>query len=390
MPVSRPKLLLADDSVTIQKVVNLTFADQGMDVVTFSDGDSAIENLDDVKPAVVLADVHMPGINGYQLCELMRSDSSNKDIPVLLLVGSFEPFDRDEAERVGASGYMTKPFASIAELVTTVQGLLASSAPAPAEETPVPGDHDGAQQRVPDTADIDTLYEKSLAETVEIPQDELESGYPASVIDDEMMIATSYSEGNGGDDEFLTIEHGSEHLEDADGDIDHETEALVFESMPAEEHEAEAEHGFSAAAGAWDETPAPVSADSSSPDNGLSHEEPVRDEVFDDAGEIGGAFDVRASDDERADAGTTRSDPFVSFAGEPVPTAGADDNSERGETRQYSLDDLDLLELPGSSRPGSGVPDSAAPVGGKPVTDISPELIDLIVEKVIERLQGKG
>ena len=115
--MSKPKLLLADDSITIQKVVNLTFADHGMDVVTFGDGDSAIEHFDSVKPDIVLADVNMPGINGYQLCELLRSDAASSEIPIVLLVGSFEPFDREEAERVGASAHLTKPFSSIAELV---------------------------------------------------------------------------------------------------------------------------------------------------------------------------------------------------------------------------------------------------------------------------------
>ena len=70
--MSKRTLLLADDSVTIQKVVNLTFADEGIDVVTVGDGDSAMQKIYEISPDVVLADVHMPGLNGYQICEIVR------------------------------------------------------------------------------------------------------------------------------------------------------------------------------------------------------------------------------------------------------------------------------------------------------------------------------
>ncbi len=122
--MSKRKLLLADDSVTIQKIVNLTFADEGIEVVTVGDGDTAMLKFNEVKPDLVLADVNMPGLDGYQICEAIKKDEKTKRIPVILLVGSFEPFDEERARRVGADDFLTKPFQSIRQLVTKVSELL--------------------------------------------------------------------------------------------------------------------------------------------------------------------------------------------------------------------------------------------------------------------------
>jgi CheY-like chemotaxis protein len=118
------RLLLADDSVTIQKVINLTFADEGMEVTAVGNGDLAMEQLSAEPPDIIMVDVHMPGLNGYQICERVRQTEHLKHIPVILLVGSFEPFDEEEARRVGADDFLTKPFQSIRQLVGKVGSLL--------------------------------------------------------------------------------------------------------------------------------------------------------------------------------------------------------------------------------------------------------------------------
>ncbi|HTH38786.1 MAG TPA: response regulator [Pyrinomonadaceae bacterium] len=218
----RPKLLLADDSTTIQKVVNLTFGDQGMDVFTFSDGDSAIAQFDEIKPDVVMADVHMPGMSGYRLCELVRQNEASRDTPVLLLVGSFELFDPEEAQRVGASGHLTKPFSSIADLISTVDGLVKSSPASRSSEEPLP-----------DTSDIDSLYHQSFVETVEIPKNGPgDSAYELGELDDE-MIQTSYAGQNVGDDETYYDVDESEETIGPNGEAG-EPEALIVESVPVE------------------------------------------------------------------------------------------------------------------------------------------------------------
>lgn len=123
------KLLLADDSATIQKVIDLTFADEGVRVLSVSNGREAIEQLLDFAPDIVLADVHMPSPNGYEVCEYVKTNEKLKHVPVMLLVGSFEPLDETEARRVGADDILTKPFSSIRRLIDRV-GALVSSPPA--------------------------------------------------------------------------------------------------------------------------------------------------------------------------------------------------------------------------------------------------------------------
>jgi CheY-like chemotaxis protein len=121
------KLLLADDSLTIQKVVSLTFNDESMEVLTVGSGAEALESLRESLPDIVLADVFMPEPNGYQLCERIKADERTRHLPVVLLVGTFEPFNEAEARRVGADEVLTKPFQSIRDLVNKVGGLLGGS-----------------------------------------------------------------------------------------------------------------------------------------------------------------------------------------------------------------------------------------------------------------------
>jgi DNA-binding response OmpR family regulator len=131
----RRRILLADDSVTIQKVIELTFMDEDYEVRAVSNGDDAIRALPEVDPHFVIADVHMPGANGYEVCR--RSKERRPEVPVLLLVGTFEPFDEAQARAAGSDSFLKKPFDS-QELLQRVGDLLsrsgASSAPAiPAE-----------------------------------------------------------------------------------------------------------------------------------------------------------------------------------------------------------------------------------------------------------------
>lgn len=118
------KLLLADDSIAIQKVIDLTFTDEGMEVTTVGNGQDALEQLNQCRPDVVLADVFMPNVDGYALCRYIKENKRFQDVPVMLLVGSFEPFDEAEAKRAGADDVVTKPFQSIRDLVNRVGSLV--------------------------------------------------------------------------------------------------------------------------------------------------------------------------------------------------------------------------------------------------------------------------
>lgn len=117
-------MLLADDSAAVRKVIELTFADEGMEVITVADGRSALERFEQVVPDLVLADVYMPEIGGYELCRFIKQDERFAKTPVVLLISSFEPFDENEARRAGADDVVTKPFQSIRQLVSRVGSLL--------------------------------------------------------------------------------------------------------------------------------------------------------------------------------------------------------------------------------------------------------------------------
>jgi CheY-like chemotaxis protein len=117
------KLLLADDSVTIQKVVALTFSGEDLDIETAVNGDEALEKARSFRPDIVLADVYMPGRNGYDLCADIKSDPLLSAVPVVLLVGTFEEFDQSEASRANCDAHISKPF-DTAELTDLVHSLL--------------------------------------------------------------------------------------------------------------------------------------------------------------------------------------------------------------------------------------------------------------------------
>ena len=123
-------LLLADDSVTIQKVVGITFANEDVELVTVDNGDDALVRARQIKPDLVLADIGMPGLDGYALCRAIRADPNIAHTPVLLLTGTFETYDDEKAREVGANGYISKPFEAQA-LVDRVQAMLAQRAAPP-------------------------------------------------------------------------------------------------------------------------------------------------------------------------------------------------------------------------------------------------------------------
>jgi CheY-like chemotaxis protein len=116
-------LLLADDSITIQKVVELTFAETDHTVVAVGSGRELLTRVNEVRPDVVLCDVVMPDMSGYEVCQTLKSGSETLRIPVILLTGTFEPFDRDRALASGCDAIVTKPFEA-RELISTVEGLL--------------------------------------------------------------------------------------------------------------------------------------------------------------------------------------------------------------------------------------------------------------------------
>ena len=125
------KLLLADDSVVIQKLVGLSFANEDIEILYTDNGDDAVDKARALLPDIILADVVMPGKSGYEVCEAIKQDPTLAHIPVLLLTGTFEAFDETRAANAGADGQITKPFEAQA-LVSRVTEVLRAFPPAPA------------------------------------------------------------------------------------------------------------------------------------------------------------------------------------------------------------------------------------------------------------------
>lgn len=121
-----PKLLLADDSVTIQRVIELTFADEDVQVLAVGDGQQAIERVKAERPDIVLADVGMPERDGYEVAAYIKNDPQLAHIPVLLLTGAFEPVDEVRARAVGCDGVLVKPFEP-QMVISRVRDLLAGN-----------------------------------------------------------------------------------------------------------------------------------------------------------------------------------------------------------------------------------------------------------------------
>lgn len=135
------RILLADDSLTIQKVIELTFSGTEFELKAVGNGDHALPLLDSFSPDIVLADCVIPGKTGYDLCEEVKRRPGGRFVPVVLLTGTFEPFDKPRAEQAGADVTVTKPFDSqgLASLVRDlVKKAAEERAAAPPEPPPPP------------------------------------------------------------------------------------------------------------------------------------------------------------------------------------------------------------------------------------------------------------
>lgn len=117
------KILVADDSITIQRVMKMSFANQDVELTVVDNGIDAVERTKELLPDLVMADVLMPGKNGYEVCREIKSNPATRHIPVLLLVGAFETFDENLAREAGYDGHITKPF-DTATLLSKVKEAL--------------------------------------------------------------------------------------------------------------------------------------------------------------------------------------------------------------------------------------------------------------------------
>jgi CheY-like chemotaxis protein len=135
------RILLADDSPHAQRMGEQILTEEGFEVVTVSDGDSALLRLEDVDPDLVLAGVAMPHRSGYEICQYVKLSPRHKHVRVILIAGVKDQIDAAEASRVQSDGIVQKPFQAsvllgavkpLAELAAKERG----SDPAPAAGSP--------------------------------------------------------------------------------------------------------------------------------------------------------------------------------------------------------------------------------------------------------------
>jgi CheY-like chemotaxis protein len=172
-------ILIADDSSTIRKIVELTFSGTDIRVESFDSGAAVLENLDSLEPDLILADVVMPGPSGYELCKRVKALGAG--IPVVLLSSTFEPYDADLAAECGADRHLLKPFES-GTLVDTVRELL----------SPPAGALDADDEREAELSQVDDAIEAliDVEETDEaIAEDQPED--PVDELDERLVDAVA-------------------------------------------------------------------------------------------------------------------------------------------------------------------------------------------------------
>ncbi len=109
-PTFRGTILVVDDSPTIRKLVGATLKKRHYQVIAAADGMEALSKLNDELPDLILLDITMPRMDGYQLCKIIRGNKETKDIPVIMLSGKDGFFDKVRGRMAGSTEYMTKPF----------------------------------------------------------------------------------------------------------------------------------------------------------------------------------------------------------------------------------------------------------------------------------------
>lgn len=121
--MNEPVVLVVDDSPTVRKIVQLTLQRERIRVVTAGDGLSALAAVSDEEPDLILLDVMLPRMDGYNICQVIRKNMAYRDTPIIMLSGKDGLFDKMRGKLAGSTEYITKPFDS-AELVQTIKRYL--------------------------------------------------------------------------------------------------------------------------------------------------------------------------------------------------------------------------------------------------------------------------
>ncbi len=251
------KILLAEDSLTIRKVFELTFQHSDVAITTVDNGEDAVRLAGELAPDVVIADVSLPGKDGFAVAAEVKALPRPSPIPVLVLAGSIAPFDEERFRSSGADGVVFKPFEA-QQMVDRVESILRDlEAPVPRAESPGPlaeTAEPAVPEPPPEAWDFSDVMEEVEQATAPVPPE----GGPGSV-----------PERPAGDSGIPAEPEGARSLADYDLSLEE-----LEEAPPAREPEVAAEPEASVAGEA---------AESASPDDLLSLHSPehAAEEWFD-------------------------------------------------------------------------------------------------------------
>jgi CheY-like chemotaxis protein len=351
------RILLADDSITIQKVVELTFSDGDYEVVAVNNGAKAIQKLAEMRPDIILSDIIMPEKNGYEVCEYVKSHPEYRTIPVVLLTGTFEPFDPDRADKAGCDAVVTKPFES-QSLIHKVDELIQQPESTAATTTTTPNP-------MPEPAALEPAPSPWADET---PQPADESPFAGS--------APGFAPAPGGDAFASGFQpHGSDIFGAAPSDIAESASDMPFETASSEAFSSET-RAFSRMSFddlqkmAEPQQPAPPTPPPAAP-------EPAASPFNEAAPAFGGetrAFPRMSFEDleKMTEQAAPAAPPVAPPAPPPAPPVAESLPWEEqspafgGETRAFPSFSLDELQQPASPEPPPAIAEPESPFGEEP------------------------
>ena len=171
--IAKQKILIVDDDVNIAELISLYLTKECYDTLMVHDGEAAIKEFAAYQPNLVLLDLMLPGIDGYEVCREIRKTSK---VPIIMLSAKGEIFDKVLGLELGADDYVIKPFDS-KELVARVRAVLRRFSPAPKEEPAIPaqvGDYVAYPDLIINLSNYSVQY---LGDNIEMPPKELELLY---------------------------------------------------------------------------------------------------------------------------------------------------------------------------------------------------------------------
>ena len=161
------RILLADDSPHAQRMGQRILEEEGFEVITIGDGREALDRLNEVDPDLILGDVFLPGVSGYEICQHVKTHPRHRHVRVVLTAGLLEPFDNGEAERVQADAVIKKPFEASA-VVQTIKPLVEAAVFARGLFAEFAAAEANAQKALPGKTGEPVIEPPPIGDTIEI------------------------------------------------------------------------------------------------------------------------------------------------------------------------------------------------------------------------------